>query len=526
MEATAVIALIVIALLAGATALTVRVHDLLARADYREALVVMHRPLDLDPLVGRDDPAVRDLGQLLYRSLAGLGSDTYPVPDLAKSITVSPDGLAYHVMLNAAKWSDGRAIGTADVVATVTAVQARGFADRALAGQWQGVIVSATADAMDFKLPAPRAGFNTALAQLPIMPLAGSNAQHLANLGADAITPLPTSGAYRVTRADANAIELEGNPQAVSLSAVHSIEFLLEPTFEAAATALSSGAVDGVMATDPAERSRLAAMGGVSVHDITTFRFVDLLFNERVAGLDDPAVRHALGLAVDESALRSSIGTGTSAAQNGPIPAGIAWATSASVMKANPAAAVAALRATGWTLGADSRWTKSDESLVFRLFTPDSSPLRDVAHLIAQQLAGIDVVVNVVPVAASTYLQNIIDNHGFDMAIADWDNGPDPDVSSYWRSNAGPPAGFSVSGAATDPFLDQALDALATLSDRADRIAAANRVTTQLDSAVPAVFLYAPTVSFAVRDATITVAVPTTGGSAARFADIATWRRR
>jgi len=113
----------------------------------------------------------------------------------------------------------------------------------------------------------------------------------------------------------------------------------------------------------------------------------------------------------------------------------------------------------------------------------------------------------------------------YELAVADWDNGADPDVSAYWRSNATPPGGFNVSGLPADPFLDHALDSLATELDPQLRAEAAQRVDQRIAEAVPAVFLYAPMVSFAVTDAVHGVTVPSAGSPGARYSGVATWVR-
>ncbi|MCA1696846.1 MAG: hypothetical protein LC749_20145, partial [Actinobacteria bacterium] len=58
------------------------------------------------------------------------------------------------------------------------------------------------------------------------------------------------------------------------------------------------------------------------------------------------------------------------------------------------------------------------------------------------------------------------------------------------------------------------------------RAQAAARVNAQLTDDAPAVFLYAPTVGVAVRSAQPGVVLPPTGGSGARWADLAGWAER
>jgi ABC-type transport system substrate-binding protein len=83
----------------------------------------------------------------------------------------------------------------------------------------------------------------------------------------------------------------------------------------------------------------------------------------------------------------------------------------------------------------------------------------------------------------------------------------------------------NIAGAPADPFLDQDLDSLATLGDRGARRQAAGNVAGQLAQDLPAVFLYAPTLTFVVRTTLTGVTVPTTGGGAARFDLLPSWRR-
>jgi hypothetical protein len=66
---------------------------------------------------------------------------------------------------------------------------------------------------------------------------------------------------------------------------------------------------------------------------------------------------------------------------------------------------------------------------------------------------------------------------------------------------------------------------LATLGERADRAAAAEKVDAHLASDVPAVFLYTPTVSFVTRGVVANVSVPAVGDSEARYDAVVAWRR-
>jgi peptide/nickel transport system substrate-binding protein len=518
-----VLVLVVIAgAVLGATAIS---HVRSATPDYREALVTDERPLSLNPLVGASDAAVRDVGELLYRRLLRLDSQAAPAPDLASGYAVSPDGISYHLPLRPGQlWSDGRPITVADVIATLDWVQSPKFGDAATAAAWRDVHGRAVGDGVSFDLAGPRASFAAQLTQLPILPIGTLTSAQVAALPSSAATAMPTSGALRVVASTATALTLFPNPHAATQVRVNQLELDLYSSFSDAAAAFRARTVDAVLTTDPDQRQQLIGAGGTP-HDIASFRFVDLLFNERGAVLADPVVRQAVSTSIDRNLLVSGPLHGMGVPLSGAIPAGVAWAASRQLVPARDiAAAAAALDADGWKLGPDGTRARGGVRLTLRLAVADVVPLPDVAASISAQLwaAGIQATVSTVRPADLTKLLTAGDD--YDLALADWDNGPDPDVSSFWRSTAIPPAGFNVSAGQADPFLDQALDSLATLSSLPARVAAAATVSSQLADDLPAVFLETPDVSLVVR-AGISVDVPPVGYSSARYDDVTSWHR-
>ncbi len=496
--------------------------------DFREGLVATERPLSLNPLIGADTPAVHDVGHLLYRSLVRLDVSAYPQPDLARTYTVDQSGLVYTLTLRPGqRWSDGSAITSADVVATLAFAQSKEAGDRTLSGLLNGVQAKTDAGTIVFTLPAPRAAFVATLTQLPILPLGRLTRSQTAALPTQTNSPMATSGLYRVLSSDATALELASNSYAASRVTLGHVELRLYATFNDAAAGFARGDVDAVLATTPAQRARLLGQPHAIAHDIATFRFVDLLFNERVPGLDDPVVRRAVAAAVS----RASIIKGALAASGGlletdAITRGLPWAgTKDPQEQPSLSAARAALDAGGWRAAAGGVRERAGVTLRFSLLVADSDPLPQVARELARQLSGLGISVSVDVVPAQTFVAQSLQPRVMQIALADWNTGPDPDVSAFWRSNAAPPKGFFVSGGDADPFLDQALDMLATLTSRNGRVAAAESVLQHLADDVPAVFLYTPTVSYVVRGPLAAVSVPLLGAGEARYDAVATWRR-
>jgi ABC-type transport system substrate-binding protein len=412
----------------------------------------------------------------------------------------------------------------ADVIATVDWVQSARFGDAATAAPWRDVHVRAVGDGVSFDLAGPRASFAAQLTQLPILPLGTLGPAQLSAVTSKPTSPMPTSGPLRVVSTTAMSITLVPNPHAPTGVHLNQVELDLFSSFADAAAAFRAKSVDAVVATDPSERAQLIAAGGVS-HDITTFRFVDLLFNQRVPVMADSAVRQAIAASIDRSLIVAGPLHGMAVPEVGAIPAGVVWAAPHQAIPARDlAAAAAALTADGWTLRPDGIRGRGSAQLHLSLAVADVAPLPDVAASIARQLTATGIDVTVSPLPAGDLTKLVVSGGQYDMALADWDSGPDPDVSSFWRSTAVPPAGFNVGGGQVDPFLDQALDGLATLTTTSARVAAALAVTSQLNDDLPALFLETPQVSLVVRPG-IRVVIPPVGYSSARYDDIVEWRR-
>jgi len=513
----------------GALGFALSLHfGLIGGPQFIEGLVVSERPMSVDPLIGASDPAVVDVGHLLYRSLLKLDRTGYPVPDLASSYSVSANGRTYAVVLpDDLEWSDGQPITPEDVVATYEFAISPQAGDVTLASALAGAVVSSENSTITFALPTPRASFAATLTELPILPLGGLGESALSSAVEHPTTPLPTSGAYEIASSGALTIVLRPNPHATHRPDIASYELRLFLTFKDAEAAFGQGNVDALLATTPEELSTLLRVKGAQAESMTSLGFVDLMFNERVPGLNDSVVRHAIGVAIDRSAIVSGALEGHGGVvQTGPFTQGLRWVGASNVEATSPSAADAVLQEEGWAPGPDGTRQRGADRLAFALAVPAIDPLPSVAHEVATQLAAIGVRVTVEALPPAGFLSGTLASGHFEIAIDAWSPNPDPDVSAFWRSNAVPPHGYNVSGAPVDPFLDAALDVLAMSPARSARTAAAQKVTTLVADDAPAVFLYTPEVSLVFRAPMPYAPIPTIGNESARYDDIASWQLR
>ncbi len=513
----------------SALGFTLSLHfGLIGGPQFTEGVVVSERPMSLNPLIDAADPAVEDVGHLLYRSLLKLDSTGYPRPDLAATFTVSPSGLVYTASLHPnLEWSNGGPITAEDVVATTKFVLAPQASDTALSTALRGVAVAGKGSIVTFTLATPRASFASTLTELPILPLGGLSEPAVLAAAANPTAPLPTSGTYEVQSTSAIAVDLQPNPHAVTRPSITSYELRLFLTFADAAGDFEQGKVNAVLATTPQELTTLLHTKGAQSETMTTPDFVDMIFNERVPGLSDSIVRHAIGNAINRaSVVAGALDTSGGAVQTGPFSVGLPWVGPPSPEAISPAVSEEVLTHDGWVPGAGGARQKGSAQLAFSLAVPGIDPLPVVAGEVANQLdaIGVHVSVNVIP--PGNFLNGTLDTGDFQLAIESWSPGPDPDESAFWRSNAVPPRGYDVSGGPVDPFLDSALDTLAELPVETLRIDAAGQVAALLADDAPAVFLYTPRVSMVFRSPMPLAPMPALGDEADRYNDISSWQLR
>ncbi len=261
--------------------LTRKSPPLRPRTDYRVAVVTGGHSLVVDPLLASTDPGGTAISSLTYRSLLRLDATATPVPDLASRYAERPDGLTYTLSIPAGlHWSDGSPLTAWDALATIRWVQSAGFPNAMLAAAWRGVSAAVSGQNLVLVLRTSRASLAAALTELPILPLASRDASFLSGLRTHPIEPLPTSGPYMVASSSPTQVTLTANPRAMHRPALPRVEVDGEPSFAAAASAFAKGAVDAVVTTTAEQRARLLRRRGAAAHDLLTFGFVDLLFNE------------------------------------------------------------------------------------------------------------------------------------------------------------------------------------------------------------------------------------------------------
>ena len=490
---------------------------------------IVGRPGSLNPLFAAEDDA-RDIDMLIYQGLTTIGRDQQPAPDLASGWTVSSDGLAYTFTLRAGvRWADGSALTVDDVLFTFGLLQRPDY-DQALGPFWRDVkIDSPAAGQVRFTLKAPSASFPSAL-RVGILPHHVFTDGSTSGVEAD---PHSSSlafgtGPFRVGSIsdDRRTVTLVRNRYARPAPYLDSFVFRGYPTAADALAAVTDGQADTMGGLQPSQLDTLLRRPDLNLKQAHSFTFTAVLLNtDPAAGpFGDLALRQALEKAIDRAAIIKNVLGGRAVPDAGPIPPSD-WAALRPAPPAtyDPHAADAALTAAGWVLDPRSHLRmKGTTALRVTLDTADAYPYLQVAEAVRDQLLSVGVQVDVQPVSASELVGRYLVGHQYQMALAAFDNGPDPDQWSLWHS--GQPQSLNFAGNLPhQALIDKDLEDGRAASTKGARLAAYRDFQTLIWQAAPALFLYEPDYLYAVSGRVSGVALPAVLEPSDRFLGVAGW---
>jgi len=460
----------------------------------------------LNPLFGEATAGPNDLDALLFEPLVRVLPTGTVQARLASRWEVSPDGRSYSFTVRPnARWSDGTPVTADDVVFTVRTVQDPQFPGALLNQSWKDIIATAIdAGHVRFALPGHNAGFLANLELLDIVPshlLAGKSMAELASASPN-LNPVGT-GPFRMVGNLGDRIQLERNPFAWRRPWLNSMTIRSFPSQTAALDALDRGQIDGLANLTPSGAAQERANRQVSVLSTSTYQYAELLFNLKAEApyFQDVKVRQAIARAIDRPAIIRDVLGGQAVPADSPIPRSITWAyDGAAQQPAHDATAAAKLLDdAGWTLVNGVR-TKGATSLSFGLtVSSDVPPYERVAEKVATQLAEVGIVAQLRPVTTASLIHDYLNPRSFDMTLTAFDNGPDPDVYSFWHSSQSHTGGFNFAGMKKNVFIDGDLEDGRNTLDLKARAKAYATFQEDFAKEIPAVFLYSPRYVIAVN---------------------------
>lgn len=481
---------------------------------------------------GHLNPAISTAGPLhavagsLFNGLVALDEAGNPVPDLAETWQVSPDGLTVAFRLHpGVRWHDGRPFSSEDVRVSFTQVLLR-FHARARAGLAPAVAAVETHGPLDvvFRLHRPHPALLRQLdvTEAPILPahlFAGTDP----NANPANQRPVGT-GPFRFEswRRD-DSVVLVRNPDYFKpgLPRLDRVVFRVIPDANTQVNALLAGEVDMLARVSAADAERLRGRGVTVVETRSAAGgsncVMTLAFN-----LDRPTtgrleVREALTLALDRQRMLEQVAFGQGRVADAPIASGIGFAHAPGALAArrrDPAEANTLLDAAGVARAVDGTRATLD-ILLFPAFARWADAMR-------QDLGPLGIALRVRMMDPAAFAQAVFTHRDFDLALISYCNGTDPEIGvrRMVHSSAIGNVPFSNAAGYRNAEVDALFDRAASLQEQAARGEAYRAAQAILARELPYWWLVETDFTAAWRDDLFDLA-PWTGQVAERA-----WRRR
>lgn len=503
---------------------------------YTEALVgSMQR---LNPLLDSNNPADRDVDRLLFSRLLRFDDRGIPQPDLAKSWGVSADGTVYNFTLyENAKWHDGTALTTEDVVFTVELLRNGGtIVSKDLQAFWKEVQVEALNETtISFLLPEAFAPFTDYLT-FGVLPKHRFEGQSIDQIASSRLNLQPVgSGPYKFDKLIIEGGEIKG----IQLSAFEAyyakkpfIEQMVLRYYPDSAAALKAYQDDKVQGISQVSADILPAVLASPDLGVYTGRKPELtmiLFNHKdpqAVFLKDAAVRRALLLGLNRTRLINQVMNGQAILAHGPIFPEI-WAYYDGIEKFDYdlTAADKALKDVGYPAPTEkgAARKKGDSVLSFELLYPSEPLFKSLAELVKKDWEALGVQVSLVGVPYTQLVNERLEQRNYQAALVslNFSRTPDPDPYPFWdqAQSVGGQNYTQWDNRMASEFLEQAR----ILVDRSERVRYYRNFQVLFTQEMPALPLFYPVYTYAVDKQVQGVRMGPLFESSDRFATVTEW---
>ncbi|MEK7861668.1 MAG: ABC transporter substrate-binding protein [Chloroflexota bacterium] len=459
---------------------------------------VVGSPRYLQPVLAATD-VDQDVVRMVFAGLTQVDRNGSIAPDLA-TFTTEGDGKIWTFTMRAdAKWHDGVAVTSADVLYTVSLVQ-----DKAYVGPYSDAFRGVKAQAVSptvvrFTLPDAFGSF-TANTTLPLMP-----AHRLSGVGYNELARVPFnqrpigSGPFRVVEADARQVVLARNDDYYKVRPERTrpyfdrIVLRSYPSASEALTALGRGEIDGVGGLSTVDAERARTLKNVSLYSFPTSDYTALFFNVRPekATFRDRVVRQAIATAIDKGRVLDLAADGRGRVADELVPpTSWAYVRDVKIYTRSIADARAMLEAAGWKdQDGDGVRDKGGVKLAFGISTSDEPPRVSAALQIIDDLKLIGIAAELRAVPFSQLIESIVRERAYDALLIGISGSGNPDPYPLLHSSEIADPGHNFSGYFTLP-LDRALENQRRTSIQDKRLELLTPVFQAVATEVPMVFLY------------------------------------
>lgn len=378
----------------------------------------------------------------VYETLVSRNSNNEVEPGLAKSWTISNDGLTYTFKLNEhMNFSNGDTLDATDVAWSINQLKAKQYYN---SDQVENLKQASASDATTVKLTLSRPDANMLwyLSGRPGL-VFDKDARY------DAKTTAVGSGPYVVKSFDSSSkLVLQANPKywgSAHKARTTTVTVRFLPDDNAALNALTSGDVQVLSPVNANMTGKLKSSGKYTVKATEGSDKFVLAFNCTGAKTADKRVRQAIRYAINHKEIIASRG-GVDAALGGPIPSvDPGYEDLTGLYPYNPAKAKSLMQQAGYSTNHPLKLTLTYANVYGS----------ELGEQLRSQLSRIGIDLNVNTVEFSTWLQDVHTNGDYDLSLVDHAESHDfykwtqPDYY-YHYDNAQVQALYAKALAATD----------------------------------------------------------------------------
>ena len=470
---------------------------------------VVGSPRFINPLLSNSDTD-RDLTALVYSGLMKATPSGELIHDLAESFTISEDGFTYDFILkDNIFFHDGIEVTADDVVFTAQKAQDVSLRSPRRAN-WDSVTIEKIDDKhVRFTLKQPYAPFleNTTLGILPkhLWIKTGIEQFSFSKFNNEPIG----SGPYKIKKIKYNS---GGAPESYELKSfdkyalgkpfISNIKIMFYPSEPALLEAYKDGYVEGINSISPNKLSEFVN-NGARIEKSPLPRIFAVFFNQNQASVfANMEVRKALNIALNRDKIVSEVLSGYGTGIDGPIPPGLLKSVDKNSHTKNiinderKDLAIEMLENNGWIFNEktavwEKKTKKETEELRFSLSTSNTPELKATAEIIAQEWRDIGVIVDLKIFETGDLNQNIIRPRKYDALLFGEIISRELDLFAFWHSSQRNDPGLNIA-LYVNITADKLLEDARTATNRNVMIEKYREFEDEIDSDVPAVFIYSP----------------------------------
>jgi peptide/nickel transport system substrate-binding protein len=470
---------------------------------------IVGSPRFINPVLAVSD-VDHDLSVLIYSGLMKASPDGYLITDLAKSYSISTDGLQYDFVLkDDVYFHDGEKVTTDDIEFTINKIQDSSIKSPKRPSFYDVRLEKLSATEIKFILKKPYAPFleNLTIGILPKHIWNGLNSDEFP-LSQYNVEPIG-SGPYKISKMETLQKNMLLIPTYYELKPYDRyalgtpfIEKLIINFYRDEKTLIESynkGEVEAINSISPNKITEIKMQKESVIKTSPLPRVFVAFFNQNESDvLSLKEVRQALNLSVNRQNIVDNVLGGYGKPVYGPIPASfLKGLDTEDVTSYNEESALTILTKAGWVKNEESgileKKLSSTKTVQLKLVisTLNSQDLVRTAEYVKNDWEKIGAQVEIKQFEFGDLQQNIIRPRQFEILLYGTVTGRDMDFFAFWHSSQRNDPGLNIS-MYTNSKVDSLLEEARSTQDEYTRMNKYLAFQDELKKEIPAVFLYSP----------------------------------